>query len=364
MLKRSLILLLFILLIFGGLFGLKFLQIQKAVSQFQPPPPPVVAATEVVEESWPSALSAVGSLTAVAGVAVNNEVAGKVSAIHFESGQSVKRGQLLLELDVSTDLAELKGLEAERRLAQVRFERSQKLIGKKYVSQSDYDQNKALLDEATAAVQTKQALIEKKRIRAPFSGDLGIRQVDLGQYLAEGAAIVSLQRLDPIYLDFTVPERFLERLTPKQHVVASVQSYPGREFKGAISAISPLIESGSRSIPVRAELANPDKLLRPGMFAQVRVLSDQPKKVLTLPDTAITYNPYGNSVFVIESGAQGLTVQSRQVETGRPRNGRIEIVSGLKRGEKVVSAGQVKLRNGMIVTIDDQPAPGERETTS
>lgn len=361
MLKRSLILLSFSLAIFGGIFGLKFYQVQRQSGKFQPPPPAVVAATEVIRENWLSALSAVGSLTAVAGVDVSNEVAGKIEAIHFDSGQSVRKGQFLVELDSSTDRAELRGIEAELRLAEVRFERSEKLIGKNFIARSDYDQNRALLAEAKAVVHAKQTVIEKKRIRAPFSGELGIRQVDLGQYLTEGSAIVTLQQLDPIYFDFTVPERHLNQLAKGRKVLATVQAYTGRTFTGEISAVSPLIDQGTRSAKVRAKLANPDKLLRPGMFAQARLLSDLPTEVLTLPDTAITYNPYGNSVFVIEKGEQGLLVQNRQVETGQTREGRVEIISGLKRGERVVSAGQVKLRNGMLVTLDDKPAPGERE---
>lgn len=361
MLKRSLILLLLSSLIFGGIFGLKFYQLQREAEKFQPPPPVVVASTEVTQENWPSVLSAVGSLTAVAGVDVSNEVAGKIEVIHFDSGQTVKQGQLLLELDDSTDRAELQGLEAELRLAKVRFERSEKLIGKNFIAQSDYDQNHALLDEAKAATHAKRTLIEKKRIRAPFSGELGIRQVDLGQYLTEGSAIVSLQQLDPIYLDFSVPERFLNQLIKGRRILATVQTYPDLEFNGEITAVSPLIDPGTRSVQVRAQLTNAKKLLHPGMFAQVRILSEQTLQVLTLPDTAITYNPYGNSVFVIEANDQGLFVQSRQVETGQTRAGRVEIISGLSLGERVVSAGQVKLRNGMQVKLDDQPAPGERE---
>ncbi len=360
MLKRFLILILFSVLIFGGIFGLKFYQLQREAGRFQPPPPAVVAATEVTQENWPSTLSAVGSLTAIAGVDVSNEVAGKVEAIHFDSGQLVKKGQLLLELDASTDRAELQGLEAEMRLAKIRFERSKKLIGNNFISKSDYDQNHALLDETVAAVHAKRTLIDKKRIRAPFTGELGIRLVNLGQYLTEGSAIVSLQQLAPIYLDFTVPERHLNQIGRGHRVVATVQAYPGREFNGEISAVSPLIDQGTRSAQVRATLNNSEKLLHPGMFAQINILSDQALKVLTLPDTAITYNPYGNSVFVIEPGEQGLIVQNRQIETGQTRDGRIEIISGLKFGERVVSAGQVKLRNDMQVTLDDKPAPGER----
>lgn len=363
MIKRILIIALLSVSILGGLFGVKFYQINQAVSRIQPPPPMLVAATDVRQEEWHSSLAAVGSLTAVAGVDVSNEEAGKVKALHFESGQSVKQGQLLLELDAETDLAELQGLQAEQRLAQVRFDRSAKMLEKKFISKSDYDQHQALLDQATAAVAAKLALIGKKQIRAPFNGELGIRQVDLGQYLAEGSAIVSLQKLDPIYLDFSLPERHISRLGKGQQLTVGVQAYPDRSFSGQIIAISPAIEQNTRSLKIRATLKNGDKLLRPGMFAQVQIVSGRKMQVLTLPDTAITYNPYGNSVFLIEGGDKGLTVQNRQVQTGQSREGRVEIVEGLKPGDRVVSAGQVKLRNGMPVELDDKPAPGEREST-
>ncbi|QPK64550.1 efflux RND transporter periplasmic adaptor subunit [Methylomonas sp. LL1] len=361
MIKRILIVLLFTVLILGGIFGFKFYQIQQAISQMVPPPPAVVAAATVKQEQWSSSLSAVGSLTAISGVDVSNEVVGKIKTIHFESGQSVKQGQLLVELDADTDLAELKGLQAEQDFAQVRFERSEKMIEKKYVSRSDYDQHKAMLDQAMAAVQAKKTLIDKKMIRAPFNGELGIRQVNLGEYLAEGKAIVSLQKLDPIYLDFSLPERHVSQLAKNQPISATVQAYPDRYFSGRIMAISPAVERDTRALKVRALVANQDKALRPGMFAQVQIKSGSNLQVLTLPDTAISYNPYGDSVFLIEQTEKGLTVQSRQVVTGQTREGRVEIVSGLRAGDKVVSAGQVKLRNGMPVTLDSQPAPGERE---
>jgi membrane fusion protein (multidrug efflux system) len=325
------------------------------------PPPPVVAASEVKQEQWLSSLSAVGSLTAIAGVNVSNEVTGKIKAIHFESGQAVKQGQLLLELDAATDYAELQGLLAEQQLAQVRFNRGEKMLDKKFISSSDYDQNQASLQQATAAVAAKRTLIDKKQIRAPFSGELGIRQVDLGQYLAPGTAIVSLQKLDPIYLDFNLPERHISQLSKGQTITATVQAYPEHNFSGEIIAISPAIEANSRAIKVRATLSNNDKRLHPGMFAQVQINSGQQNTVLTLPDTAITYNPYGNSVFLIQNTDKGTIVQNRQVETGQSKAGRVEIISGLNAGDKVVSAGQIKLRNGIPVTIDTQPAPGERE---
>ena len=326
----------------------------------QAPPPAVVAVSEVKQIEWQSSLAAVGDLVAVSGVTVSNELAGMVKAIHFNSGQNVKKGQLLLELDSETDLAELKGLLAEQRQAQIQFERSNKLIGKNFVSRSDYDQNQAILDSANAAVWTQKTLIEKKQIRVPFSGELGIRKVNLGQFLTPGSAIVTLQQVAPIYIDFEISTRHLSELKLGQEVKLSVQAYPDQFFNGQISTISPLIDEHTRSVQIRATLANTERLLRPGMFAQVQVLADQSRQVLILPDTAIAYNPYGDFVFVVVTGAQGLIVQSRQVETGITQNGLVEIVKGLSLGERVVSAGQIKLRNGMPVVIDAKPAPGER----
>ncbi len=362
MIKRILLIITLSVLIFGGLFGWKFYRDRQAQSQMQAPPPVVVAVTEVKREQWQPYLTSVGSLVAVSGIDVSNELAGTITAIYFESGQSVKKGQLLITLDTSTDEAELKGLQADAQLAQVRFERYEKLIGKQFISRSDYDQSRAQLAQAQSAVKAKLSVIAKKRIRAPFDGKLGIRLVDIGEYLAEGSAIVPLQKLDPIYVDFTLPEQHLGGLAIGQKMTVTVQAYPGKLFNGTISAMNPLIDIGTRSIKLRATLANPEQILRPGMFADVQVLSSRKQDVLTLPDTAITYNPYGDSVFVVESGAQGLTVQRRQVKTGETREGRVQIIEGLKAGERVVSAGQVKLRNDMPVRIDDRPAPGERES--
>lgn len=339
---------------------MKFYQQQQAMSSFKPPLPAVVAVTEVKQLEWQPSLNAVGSLVAVSGVTVTNEIAGIIKAIHFDSGQKVKNRQLLVELDSATDQAELKGLLAQQRLAKIEYKRSHKLIDRNLVSKSDHDQSRALLDEAIASVQTKNTIIEKKRIRTPFSGELGIRKVDLGQYLTAGSSIVTLQQLSPIYIDFQLPEHHFNSLKSGQEIKVNIQAYPDKTFKGQLSAISPLIDRNTRSVQLRGTLPNNDHLLHPGMFAQVQVLSDQSRQILTLPDTAISYNPYGNFVFVIQSGPQGLTVQSRQVETGITQDGRIEIVKGLKPGEQVVSAGQIKLHNGMSVAIDKMSAPGER----
>jgi len=361
MIKRIFVVLFLSILILGGLFGIKFYQIQQALSQVSPPPPATVSVATVSSESWTSSLSAVGTLTPIAGVSVSSEVAGKVKALHFNSGETVKEGDLLVELDSDTDRAELKGLEAEYQLARAQLQRREKMITKKFVSQADYDEHKAALLQTEAAMDAKRTRIQKKSIHAPFSGELGIRKISLGWYLKEGEEIVTLVQLDPINLDFTLPERNLRYLADQQEITATVQAYPGERFTGRIAALDPSVDHGSRSVNVRAKLDNRDKRLRPGMFVQVHIDLGKAQQVLTLPDTAITYNPYGNSVFLIQESETGLTVQSRQVTTGQSREGRIEIIDGLKAGDRVVSAGQIKLRNGMPVVIDDEIAPGERE---
>lgn len=357
--KRFFIIFAITLLLFGSLFAYKFFQINLAVSQMTPPPPPVVAATQVQQERWDINLTSVGSLTAVAGVAVNNEVSGLVKSIHFESGQTVKAGQLLLELDSSLDKAQHKSLLAELALAKIRFDRNAKMIEKHFVSQSEFDESKAAYEQAMAAVEASQKLIAKKNITAPFGGDLAIRQVNLGQYLPAGTAIVDLQQLTTVFVDFSIPERDFSKIRLGQHLMITVQAYPDT-VQGEIVAISPEVDQESRNVHVRGEINNKDKKLKPGMFAQISVITGRYQDVLSLPDTAITFNPYGNSVFLIQDSDQGLQVYNRQIETGLTRNGRIEIKSGLNAGDRVVSAGQLKLRNAMVVKVDTQSAPGER----
>lgn len=357
MTKRMVLVVLALGLLLGAIFGWKFYQAQKMAAQASmPPPPATVAAAEVQTETWQPYLEAVGSLVAIQGIQVTTEVAGKVSRIYFESGEPVEAGTLLIELDDSVDQAELEGIIAERRLAQLQYKRRDELLESKTISRSDVDEARLRLENASAQLAAKQALIAKKRITAPFSGWLGIRQVDLGEYLQPGAAIVPLESLDPIYADFSLPERHLDQLSIGQPVEITVQAFPGESFGGQISSMDPGIDPGSRSLRLRATLANPDGRLRPGMFAGVRTLLPQRPAVLTLPQTAITYNPYGDSVFVIRQGESGASVQRRQVETGGVRNGRVEIVQGLQAGERVVSAGQVKLRNGQPVVVDNSIA--------
>ncbi len=361
MITRLLMVSLALAIIFGGIFGWKHHQNQQmVVAQGGGPPPVVISAAEVVRENWRPSVQAVGSLAAVAGIEVRNEVAGQVRTIHFRSGAPAQQGELLLELDDSTDQAELKGLLAEQTLAQLKFERVAKLVREKSVSRSDHDEARATLDNAQAAVAAKRALIAKKRIRAPFDGHLGIRRVDLGEYLEAGTAIVPLEKLDPIFVDFTLPERELARISADQTIELQVQAYPQARFEGRISALDPGIDTGSRSFRIQGVVENRDLRLRPGMFAAVRVLLPETESVLTVPDTAISYAPYGDSVFVIEADQGTSKVTRRQIQTGGTRQGRVAVLSGLREGETVVSAGHNKLRSGQIVEIDSRPAPGGR----
>ena len=354
MIKRLIIVLLALTLLYGGIFGWKYIQNQKLAARASMPPPPATVATERVRsETWEPRLSAVGSLVATQGVFVSNEIAGQVTDIRFESGQAVAAGELLVQLDDDVDRASLASLLAEQRLADIQFKRAAKLVNEKLVSRSDYDAAQAALESAAAQVDSQRARISKKAIRAPFAGLLGIRRVDLGQYLAPGSEIVSLQSLDPVYAEYSLPERHLSELAVAQPVEVSVAAYPGQTFKGEISAVSPRIDANTRSVRLRATLKNPQQLLRPGMFAEVHTLLPARKNLLTLPARAITYNPYGDSVFVVEEKDGVLRVQRRQVQTGEERGGRLEIVAGLEAGAQVVSAGQNKLRNGQSVAIDN-----------
>lgn len=352
MLRRILIVLLVLAVVAGGLGFFKYRQIQQETAMFsEPPPPATVSVTEVRSQPWTPRLQAVGSVTAVQGVMVNNEVDGQVSEILFESGAMVERGDLLLRLDATVDEADLAGLVADRQLAQIRRDRNARLLASKAVSQEDYDEIVATLEKAEALVAAKQALVEKKSIRAPFDGQLGIRLVNLGQYLPAGSAIVPLEALDPVFVDFTLPERRFAEVATGQMVEVQVAAYPEQTFSGRIIAINPGVDRGSRNIELRAILSNPDLRLRPGMFAQVATLLPTKEEVLTLPRQAISFNTYGDSVFLIQEQDGASVVQRRQIRTGAVRGAEVEVLEGLSVGDRVVLAGQVKLSNGQPVTI-------------
>jgi membrane fusion protein (multidrug efflux system) len=357
LLKRILLLGVLALAIFGGLAGAKYLQIQRMITKFSAPQPPTPVAIAVVEQAtWPRSLTAVGSVSAVQDVMVTTEVPGQIKAIRFESGDRVAAGDVLVILDDSIDAAELAGLRAAKRLADLQYARADKLRRERTMSEAQYDEAAARRSEADALVAAKAAHVEKKTIRAPIDGTLGLRRVDLGDYLAPGAEIVSLQSLDTVFVDYRLPERELARVKVGQDIGIRVQAYPDREFTGRIASIDPAIDVATRMVRIRARLPNEQGLLRPGMFAEVNTREDTVNEVLVVPNTAITYSPYGNSVYLVVDGDGQLKVSRRPVSTGEVRDGMVAIVGGLAAGDRVVAVGQNKLRNDLTVVIAPQPA--------
>jgi membrane fusion protein (multidrug efflux system) len=357
LIKRLVIVLVFLALVFGSVFGWKYLQMQKRSAANIGPPPAVVSTRPVTSARWQPALEAIGSITPTRGVVVSAEVPGIVRKIHFDSGQHVDEGELLVELDVEVDRAELDALQADRRLAEITRNRVSQIVSDNLGPRSELDEAQANLDRTEAEIAAKQAMIRKKSIRTPFAGELGIRIINPGQYLAPGDEIVQLVGLDPIYAEYSLPERHLSELRVGQKVSVKVQAYPDSLFEGSIDAISPSIQTASRSVRIRALIENPNRRLRPGMFAEVDTLLDERDRVLTLPERAVTYNPYGESVFVVKEADGVKTVVLTQIKTGQVRDGRIEIISGLEEGSEVVSDGHNKLRNGQAVSVDNSVDP-------
>lgn len=355
MLKRLFFVLLLLGAVFGGISYWKYQQYQQFKAQMSHPrPPATVASAEVAAEHWQSVLRSVGSLVAVNGTEVTTEVAGIVNRIRFSSGQAVEKGAVLITLDDTVDRATLLGLRADQRLAEVQFHRAADLLPRRAMSQSDYDAAKASYDSARAKVKEQQAKIDKKTIRAPFAGLLGIRRVNLGEFLSPGTAVVELNALDPIYVDYALPERYFRQLAPGQQVELRLDAYAGETFRGKVTAVDSGVAKGTRTINVRAELANPGRRLRPGMFAEVLTLEGGRREVLTVPRTAVSFNTYGDFVYVIEQDGSGkLNVRRRQVQIGEAREGRVVVRKGLAAGERVVRAGLVKLRDGQPVQIDN-----------
>lgn len=324
-------------------------------------PPSVIAATEVSQESWQPSLQSVGSLAATNGISVSTEVNGIVSEIVFTSGQPVEKGQVLIRLDDSVDEAALEALRAESKLTQVQFNRARDLLKDRVISKSEYDVAEASFDAARARVKQQEAVIKRKVIRAPFAGLSGIREVSLGQYIEAGMPIVSLQALNPIFVDYTLPERYLTRVQPGQTVKVQMDAIPDRIFTGEVSAVNSGIDTGTRTLKVRATLDNSDNLLRPGMFAEVETITGDAEPVLTLPRTAISFNTYGNFVFVINQNEQGMQMVKRTpVDTGEVREGRVAI-KNLQAGTQVVRTGLIKLRDGMPVKIDNKVVLNDAE---
>jgi membrane fusion protein, multidrug efflux system len=360
--KRILFTILGLVIVIAILAGIKALQIGAMIDQGKKfvPPPETVTTAKVRADSWENALTAVGTLTAVQGVNVSAELSGKVVKIAFESGTTVKQGDLLIKQDVSSEEAQLPGAEAQVRLTRTVLDRDAKLLEKKIISQSEYDAALAGYDQARAQVANIRATIAKKTIRAPFGGRLGIRQVNLGQILSEGDPIVTLQSLDPIHADFTLPQQQVSRLRPGLHVRITSDALPGATMAGRIKAVNPLVDADTRNIKVQAILANGGERLRPGMFVNVTVGLPVRLQVLVIPATAVLYAPYGDSVFVVVEDKEhkgGKTIRQQFVRLGEKRGDFVDAASGLKAGEEIVSTGVFKLRNGQSVVIDNKLAP-------
>jgi len=364
MTKRMFIMLILVAVVFGGVFGFKawtgYMTGKKMAARGMPPQ--TVSALQANYQEWQPKLHAVGSLRAVRGVNISPEVSGIVARIHFKQGQDVKKGDLLLELDASSDTARLQSLRAAAKLARITYRRDQAQFQVKAVSQQTVDTDDANLKQALANVAEQQALVDKKFIRAPFSGRLGIRQVDVGQYLDVGTEIVTLQTLNPVYLDFFLPQQALNAIRVGQKVIARINTWPA--FSGKIAVINPQVESATRNIKIRAILKNPMHKLLPGMYATVDVVSGPPRRYITLPQTAIVYNPYGNIVYLAGkkgTGKQGkpkLVAKAVFVTTGSTRGDQIAIIKGIKEGDTVITTGQIKLRNGSPILINNVIQPG------
>lgn len=363
--KRLLLSLLGLLLVITLLAGIKGLQIFKMVGTGKSfiPPPETVTTAKAQPDSWETTLPAVGSLEAVQGVTVAAELSGKVVRIDFTPGAWIKAGSILLQQDISSEEAQLQAAEAQAALAEVNFTRLRQLVETDAVSRAAYDDGEARYKEAMAQADTIRAAIAKKTIRAPFSGRLGIRLVNLGQILKEGEPIVSLQALDPIFLNFMLPQQELARIQPGLPVRITSDALPGRTVAGRITAINPQADNATRNVRVQATAANKEERLHPGMFATVAVVLPGKNPVLAIPATAVLPAPYGDSVFVVEehknekSGKPGLAVRQQFVRLGERRGDFVAIASGLEAGTTVVSSGVFKLRNGQPVVVDNALNP-------
>ena len=363
--RRKAIVIAIALLLAIGVFvvGIKFLQIGKMMSTPHTMPPTTVTSASVKEEDWAPRLTAVGSVSAVQGAVVSAELAGVVSEINFENGGEAKKGEVLMKLDASQEEALLRSAEAEAQLAQTDLERSRDLAMKKVVSSAELDSAQSKFRRLNAVVDQVRSSIAKKTLIAPFDGQLGIRQVNVGQMINAGQQVVPLTSLDPVFADFALPQQYLGQLTPGLEVHVTTDAIPGRVFNGKLTAINSMVDSSTRNITLQATLDNSDHALRPGMFAKAEVMLPEKHKTLVVPGSAISYAPFGDSVFVIEkkkdekTGKESQVIRQQFVRVGEGRGDLVAITQGLKAGETIVSTGVFKLRNGMSVTINNDLAP-------
>jgi membrane fusion protein (multidrug efflux system) len=347
------------------LVGIKGLQISKmmAAAKAMTPPPQTVSSAEVREENWAPVLSAIGSVSAVQGAIIAAELGGVVSEIKFENGGVAKKGDVIMKLDASQEEALLRSAEAEAELARTDLERTQGLASQKVVSKAELDAAESKFRRLTAIVDQMRSNIRKKTLVAPFDGHVGIRQVNVGQMINAGQQVVALTSLDPVYVDFALPQQHLAQLSQGLEVHVRSDAVPGREFKGKLTAINSMVDTVTRNVSVQATLENADHVLRPGMFAKAEVVLPEKSSALVIPGSAVSYAPYGDSVFVIEkkkdekTGKETQVIRQQFVRIGEARGDFVSVTEGLKAGETVVGTGVFKLRNGMAVTINNDLAP-------
>lgn len=386
MTKRMIIMLLAVILLIGGIAGYKVYKIKQFMAGMKPPPPSVVTAMTAEMQPWQAQISAVGSLRAHRGVDVSAEIAGLVRKVNFVSGHNVRAGDLLVELNADSEIAQLHALEAAADLAKIVYERDKEQFAVEAISQATLDADAADLKGKRALAEQQTAVVAKKMIRAPFSGSLGITTVNPGQYLNPGDKIVTLQELDPIYIDFNLPQQQVSRLLKGLRVTVASDSYPEHKYSGHVYAIDPKVDSTTRNVQVTATLANPQRELMPGMFATASVESGGEQRFITLPQTAVSFNPYGATVYIVQDASKeppkeaakdyggksadgksadnklqeiksGLIAKQSFVTTGETRGDQVAILSGVKVGDMVVTSGQLKLRNGSPVVINNTVQP-------
>jgi len=402
--KRMIIMIVLVLLLIGAIVGVKVFMIMRMMAGMKPPPPSVVSTAKAKFEEWQPALNAVGTLRAVRGADLALDIAGLVTKVNLKSGDEVKEGQVLLQLRDSEDVAQLNQLQAAAALANVTYDRAKQQLTAQAISKADYDAAAADLKAKQAAVQQQQVNVSKKQLRAPFAGRAGIITVNPGAYLNSGTTIVTVQQLDPIFVDFHLPQRNLAELKVGQKVTLKLDAFKGKTFEGTLSAISPKVDNDTRNVQIEASVPNPDRLLTPGMFADVSVDVGSEERHLTLPQTAVVYNPYGETVYLVKKKADfdkaqadnkaangdpkaadakadpkkadakdakkddkkdaknavpadQLVVQQTFVTTGGTRGDQVAIVKGLNEGDEVVTSGQVKLKSGSPITIDNSVQP-------
>ncbi|MFN3234387.1 MAG: efflux RND transporter periplasmic adaptor subunit [Gammaproteobacteria bacterium] len=375
--KRMIIMLIVVGILFGAVFGwysFRQVMIKRYLSSFHAPAV-VVSASKAKALEWTPYIPAIGSLQAIQGVDVTVQTSGIVSAIHFESGTFVNKGDALIELDDREEQANLQDYLAQYKLSKLNYDRDVKLLKKGAVSQSTVDTDYATMQETKASVEATKVKIAYKHVIAPFDGKLGIREIDIGQYISAGTPIVPLQSLNPLYVEFTLPEKYVHDLSVGQDVEVVTDSFPNVTYKGIVNALASQIDESTRSITVQAIVPNESKALLPGMFARIHVLLPKKQSVVTIPQTAVAYNLYGNTVYVIEQEKQKstaptskstkdktadkptLTVKRVYVEVGDRRGDVVEITKGVKAGDMVVTSGQIKLSNGDPVTINNEVEP-------